>query len=199
MSEKLLTVVSRATNGLTKAATAVAKEVAALQELNALTVELAEEIEFQTSEIKSLEQKKDDAVRRFDAELQLAKLEGEEALLGELLTTRGLSSIPTQELYNLRSDLQTAQENNEDAVNEAVAKAKALGESKLASAVTAAKQEASLEAAEDKALIKQQISTIADLRDSLREAKQALADEREARVEIAKYAQPTLAQPSQSK
>lgn len=184
-TDKTITLVTKATNSLTKVALEISKQSTALLELGGFSSQLSEEIEFKQSELTQLEQKIADETRRKNAELELRVLENADSVMVELLNDRGCVAIKSDDLRDLRQSLAQAEQSNEDAIESAVAAAKRSGEQALQAAVSNAKSTYAVDSANATAEIQMLRTQLSDARDNVAELKEMLNEERKARVEIA--------------
>lgn len=188
MSEvkKTITAVTKATGALSKISIELQKQMSALGGFSETVHILAEDIEYKQQELSAVEQEISDAKRKANAELKLLILEDEDTIVKNILDNRGLTAIDTDELSTLRIDLTTAQYDNEDAINSAVAAQADKGKRELEAALTSAKLGHEVSTANDTATITMLRTQLADAREANTELKQMLNEEREARVSIAK-------------
>ena len=192
-TNKTVTVVTQATKAMVKSAQDLAKTAGSLSALAEASEGLTSEIELKSAELASIEARTADALRKAKAELSIKVLENEEGVLGSMLANRGLVSIASNTLEDLRADLQNAQNDNDDAINAAVGKAKGMAESKAKSEAREAELGFQVEAAQ----LKAQNENLADKNSTLvaqvADMKDMLTAEREARVSMsANQAQPTI-------
>ncbi|ELY2747183.1 hypothetical protein [Cronobacter malonaticus] len=80
---------------------------------------MAEEIEYRQAELAGLDSQFASKEREKAAELRLKVIENEDGVLADLMKKRGLASISSVELTQLKRDLENALDNNEEAVNTA--------------------------------------------------------------------------------
>lgn len=142
MSElkKALTVTDRATKGLNKATSELAKVAESLSTLTTGAEALAIDIEFKQSELDGISAKTATAEREAAADLKLRVRENEDKVLKTLLTSRGLADISVGDVNTLNQELNDALNGNEATTESAVKQAQSLlhaqykGEQKTAEA-----------------------------------------------------------------
>lgn len=183
---KTITAVTKATGAFTKVTVELQKQIAGLTEMSASVESLAGDIEFKQQQLDAIEQAISDAQRKANAELKLRILEDEDEVVAGILADRGHGTINLEELRDLRRALASAEQGNEDAIENAVAAAKRTGEANLASAVSSVKSANEVASANDKARITMLETQLTDVRETNAELKSMLNDERQARVDIAK-------------
>ena len=157
--KKSLTAVDRSTKALLAAQVALSKaQEDANTSLASTANQLAQtvqDLEFKQSELTDLDNKIKNQEREMAADLRLRAKEDSVKVLQELLKADKLSAIPTTELQELRSDLESAQANQEAEIEVAVVNAQEkaaeafeqkLKEAKSAHLVTIAQLEANSKA-----------------------------------------------------
>lgn len=125
--KKILTPVDKSTRALQTAADTLTKTVTELTaSVTALTtqqIDLANDIEFKQSELETIVNETTVKQREQAAELRLRVREDEDTVFAELLKERGLVTQTPQEVQTLKAQLAEALEDNQDAIDDAVAKA----------------------------------------------------------------------------
>lgn len=125
--KKILTPVDKSTRALQTAADTLTKTVteltASVAALTTQQVDLANDIEFKQSELETIANETAVKQREQAAELRLRVREDEDTVFAELLKERGLVTQTPQEVQTLKTQLAEALEDNQDAIDDAVAKA----------------------------------------------------------------------------
>lgn len=125
--KKILTPVDKSTRALQTAADTLTKTVTELTaSVTALTtqqIDLANDIEFKQSELETIVNETTVKQREQAAELRLRVREDEDTVFAELLKERGLVTQTPEEVQSIKSQLAEALEDNQDAIDDAVAKA----------------------------------------------------------------------------
>lgn len=125
--KKILTPVDKSTRALQTAADTLTKTVteltASVAALTTQQVDLANDIEFKQSELETIANETAVKQREQAAELRLRVREDEDTVFAELLKERGLVTQTPQEVQTLKAQLAEALEDNQDAIDDAVAKA----------------------------------------------------------------------------
>lgn len=125
--KKILTPVDKSTRALQTAADTLTKTVieltASVAALTTQQVDLANDIEFKQSELETIANETAVKQREQAAELRLRVREDEDTVFAELLKERGLVTQTPEEVQSIKSQLAEALEDNQDAIDDAVAKA----------------------------------------------------------------------------
>lgn len=125
--KKILTPVDKSTRALQTAADTLTKTVTELTaSVTALTtqqIDLANDIEFKQSELETIVNETTVKQREQAAELRLRVREDENTVFAELLKERGLVTQTPEEVQSVKAQLAEALEDNQDAIDDAVAKA----------------------------------------------------------------------------
>lgn len=188
--KKVLTAVDRSTKGLNAAAELITKTVAdQLVQVDALTKQqtgLATDIEFKTNELGAL----DDAIavklREQAAELSLKVKENADGVFAQLLKERGLVTKTPAEVKALDAQLAEALEDNQDAIDGAVAAAVKTVKDAGAVELAAVKSSHAVEIAQYKADAGNSTTQLAFLTAQNAKLEAQVEADRAARVEIAK-------------
>lgn len=183
--KKLDTATDKSTKALVTAANNLSKVVADLSSQAALNEQLAEAIQVNQNELNSLDAQLDVKVREHNADLALRIRENEEKTLSDLLKRTGRADVSVEELRDLRAEVETLSESQEEAVAKAVNAVRANAENAARAAQKELEAEHSVQTAEYKARIASLSSQIEYLTEQVKTYKQMLDDERAARVEAA--------------
>ncbi|HDR2377020.1 TPA: hypothetical protein QCH88_004261 [Enterobacter asburiae] len=184
-SKTVISVTERATKAVTAAATNLSKVVADLQTLAEGSEKISQEIQFKQQELGQIEVQFNEKLAEEKSKLKIKVLENEEGVLANLLKSRGLVAIEPSVVEELRNELAVAQDNNEDAINAAVADVKRSAAIELNAVKSNLESAHKVEMAELTANSKAKDDRIAMLTEQLEAARADLKAERETRLAIA--------------
>ncbi|WP_454890001.1 hypothetical protein [Serratia quinivorans] len=184
--QKVITVADRSTKSLIKATGDLSKVVSEIQGLAQSSVLLSEEIEFKQSELVSLTSQFDAQYREQTAELRLKVIENEDSVLAGLMKSRGYAVITGPELNQLKSDLQSSQSDNTEALASAKEEGARSARAEMQNKLNQLTSDHRVEIAELNADSKAKDSRIEFLEEQNESLKEQIAAERETRLEIAK-------------
>lgn len=188
--DKVITVADRTTKAL---ATAAAQLDALMTEAGTTLPSLLNQIEEKQSELVALTQEVENKSRMAAVELNLLVAENEGSVLNSLLEKRGLASITEADLKSLKSELVEAKKDNDDIVVGAVEQTIKELEGKFKLEVLQLTSAHDKAQAESKAKTDAAEAKVKFLEESLAQARETIAAEREARVEVAQHAATEMA------
>lgn len=184
--QKVITVADRSTKSLIKATGDLGKVVSEIQGLAQSSVLLSEEIEFKQSELVNLTSQFDAQYREQTTELRLKVIENEDGVLAGLMKSRGYAVITGGELNQLKSDLQSSQSDNTEALASAKEEGARSARAEMQNKLNQLTSDHRVEIAELNADSKAKDSRIEFLEEQNESLKEQIAAERETRLEIAK-------------
>lgn len=121
--KNFVSVTDRSTKAIVTATTGLGKVIAELQALGNSSETLATEIQFRQGELNTINAEYDQKVAEAASDMRIRVLNNEDKVLEGLLKARGLTTISPADLNTLQYDLQSARNDNETAINEAVSQA----------------------------------------------------------------------------
>lgn len=181
----LITTADRSTKTLLGTIGQLGKVVAEVQALGSVVENLTADIQQRESQLANVEAQITHKQREAAANLNLAVLENERSVLGDLLAKFGLAEITKGELSQLKVSLEGAIAGNEAATEAAVKSAGAALHSQYSSEIARLKNAQSVETATLNANAAAAQERIAFLLQELQAAREQIVQERNARVQIA--------------
>ncbi|QEQ94939.1 hypothetical protein pEaSNUABM56_00161 [Erwinia phage pEa_SNUABM_56] len=185
-TKTVVSVTERATKAVTAAAGNLSKVVTELLTLAEGSEQISQEIQFKQKELSQIDTQYDEKLAEAKSALKIKTLENEDAVVNNILKSRGLVSINPQEVSQLRTDLATALESNEDAVSAAVSAAQSASARELQSRLSSQESTHKIAIAELNAGNTAKDSRIKDLEAQVTELREQIKAERDTRLEIAK-------------
>lgn len=182
----LITTADRSVKAITTATVGLAKVVADIQALTAVTETLADDIQQKQSELVDLERQLSNNTRMSTAELNIRVAEAEEDVLIELMGKRNLARLTIAERNKLSEDRDIAVASKEEAISAAVQSAESALHSQYNSKLRSQEADFKVANAELVAELRAVKERNTFLTDELIKARNELTAERAARIEIAK-------------
>lgn len=182
----VISIADRSTKALVTASAGLTKVATELAALAQTTVVLSQEIEFKQSDLTALEAEFDTQFRTKVAELKLKVIENEDSVLNSLMKSRGFVAITGADLSELHNELAAAQDNNEQAISDAVTKAYSTANADHKTKLSQVEADHRVQIAELNADSKADRSRIEFLEQQNKQLQAQLDAERETRLEIAK-------------
>lgn len=177
---------------LTQAATKVSKEITALAKiagdltaLNDVVEETTAKIELKEAEIAKLEVTFSEKEREMTADLALSMKENAESVVNNVLQNQGKVAIDAKELDELRDELNSSKVNFDKTVQAETNKAIALMSARHQTELTTQSLTHKTETAQVTADLKNAKDKIQSLETQIKDYKDQITSEREARVSIA--------------
>lgn len=168
-------------------ATALGQLTAEVDQASATLQHLTEAVEDKQVALSNLETEFASKLDEAQYKLRLDVRDNEEAVLRGLLNKNGLAEIKTADLADLTREVEALKRDNSEMITEAVNTAVEQAEAKAAAILSAARAENKVEIAQFAAKAQSDATTIKLLQEQLAQARDDLAAERKARVDVEQY------------